>query len=36
MAYIISVDLYRKFFDWGIRFDGDEWAHLDVEPPNAE
>lgn len=34
-AYIISADLYRRFFDRGIRFDGDEYAHLDVEPPEA-
>ncbi|WP_420126358.1 hypothetical protein [Longimicrobium sp.] len=31
-AYIISPDLHRRFFDYGIRFDGDEWADLDEEP----
>jgi hypothetical protein len=31
-AYVISADLYGRFFDGGIRFDGDEYAHLDVDP----
>jgi hypothetical protein len=35
-AYIISPDLYTRFFDRGIRFDGDEWAELDDEPPSED
>ncbi|HEY0019498.1 MAG TPA: hypothetical protein VGC13_24565 [Longimicrobium sp.] len=35
-VYIISADLHRRFFDRGIRFDGDEWAELDGDPPSAE